>query len=86
MHENKDKDKNKESLYLQCWDVKIFYAWAMLQKLSKNNFECIEDASQFNEVFIKRKKVMKNIFLKLMFNILKKYLKFIIFYHFHLKE
>ena len=46
----------------------------MLQKLPVNNFEWIEDTSQFNEDFIKKaimKKVIQNIFLKLMFRILK---------------
>ena len=32
------------------------------------------------------KKVMKDIFLKLLFNILKKYIKFTAIYHFYLKE
>ena len=31
-------------------------------------------------------KVMKHIFSKLMFNILKNYMSFIMIYHFHLKE
>ena len=29
------------------------YGWAMLQKLPVNNFEWVEDTSQFNEDFIK---------------------------------
>ena len=45
--------KNKESLYLQYCDVNNLYGWAMLQKPSANNFEWIEDTSQFNEDFIK---------------------------------
>ena len=49
----KDYDKNKESSYLKYWDVNDLYGWAMLQKLPVNNFEWIEDASQFNEDFIK---------------------------------
>ena len=51
----------------------------MSQKLPVNNFGWIEDSSQFNEDFIKTimKKVMKDIFLKLMFNILKNYMNFI---------
>ena len=50
----KDYDKNKESLYLEYWDVNNLYGWAMSQKLSVNNFEWIEDSSQFNEYFIKK--------------------------------
>ena len=46
-------DKNKESSYLQHWDVNNLYGWAMLQKLPVNNFEWIKDTSQFNEGFLK---------------------------------
>ena len=44
----KDYDKNKESSYLQYWDKNIVYGWAVSQKLLVNNFEWIEDTSQFN--------------------------------------
>ena len=46
-------DKNEESLYIQYWDVNNSYGWAMLKKLPVNNFEWIEDTSQFDEDFIK---------------------------------
>ena len=61
----KDHEKNKESSYIQNWVVNNLYGWVMFQKLPVNNFEWIEDTSQFNEDFIKniRKKVMKDIFL-----------------------
>ena len=49
----KDYDKNKESSYLQYWDVNNLYGWAVSQKLPVNNFEWIKDTSQFNEDFIK---------------------------------
>ena len=48
----KGYDKNKESLYLQYWDVNNLYGLAMSQKLPVNNFEWIEDTSQYNEDFI----------------------------------
>ena len=32
-------DKNKESLYLQYWDVNNLYGWTMLQKSLVNRFE-----------------------------------------------
>ena len=38
-----DYDKNKESSYRQYWDVYNLYGWTMSEKLSSNNFECIED-------------------------------------------
>ena len=37
----KDYDTYKESSYLQYWDVNYLYGWAMLQKLTVNNFEWI---------------------------------------------
>ena len=52
----KDYDKNKASSYVQYWDVKNLYGWAMSQKLPINNFKTIEDSSQFNEDFPKKLK------------------------------
>ena len=49
----KDYDKNKESSYLQYWDVNNLYCWTMSQKLPVNNSQWIKDTSQFNEDFIK---------------------------------
>ena len=85
----KHYDKNREPLHLKYRDVSNLYGWAISQKLPLNNFEWIEDIFEFNEYFIKNyimKKVMKDIFLKLMFNILKNYMNFILIYHFYLKE
>ena len=49
----KNNDKIKESSYLKYWDVHSLYGWVMLQTLPVNDFELIEDTSQFNEDFIK---------------------------------
>ena len=49
----KNYDKNKEASYLKYWDVNNLYGWAMSQKVPVNNFEWIEEPSQFNEDFIK---------------------------------
>ena len=49
----KDYDKNKESSYLQYWDVNNLYGSAMSKKLPLNNFDWIKDTSQFKEDFIK---------------------------------
>ena len=56
-------DENNESSYLQYWDVNNLHGWAMSQKPPVNNFEWINDTSQFNKDFIKtiKKKVMKDI-------------------------
>ena len=49
----KDYDKNKESSYLQYWDVNNLHGPTISQKLPVNDFEWIKDTSQFNERFIK---------------------------------
>ena len=84
----KDYDENKESSYLKYWNINNLYSWAMSQKLPANKFERTEDTSQFNKDFIKNimKKLKKDIFLKWMFNILKKYMNFIIICYFYQKE
>ena len=45
--------KNVKLSYLQYWDLNNLYGWAMLQKRPVDNFEWIEDTSQFNKYFIK---------------------------------
>ena len=49
----KDYDKNKESSYLQYWNVNNLCRWEMSLKLPVNKFELIEDTSQFDKDFIK---------------------------------
>ena len=49
----KDYDKNKESPYIQYWDLNNLYGLTMSQKLPVNNFEWIKDTSQINEDIIK---------------------------------
>ena len=44
----KDYDKNKESSYLNYCDGNDLYGWAMPQRPAINNFEWIEETSQFN--------------------------------------
>ena len=54
----KDYSKNKKASYPQYWDLNI-YDWAMLQKLSVNYFEWINNTSHFNENFIKKIQLRK---------------------------
>ena len=49
----KSYDKNKESLHVKYWNVNDLYGWAMSQKFPVNNFEWIEETSQYNQDFIK---------------------------------
>ena len=75
----KDYDENKESSYIQYWDVNNFFGWAMSQKLPGNNFGSIKDTFQLNENFIKsyREESGKGYSI-----ILKNYINFITIYHF----
>ena len=68
----KDYDKNKESSYVKYWGANNLCGWALLQKLPVNTFEWIKDTFQFNEEIYRyiMKKVMKDIFSKLMLNTL----------------
>ena len=49
----KDYDKNKESSYLQYWDVNNLYLWSMSQKMPVKNFKWVKDTSKFDKSFIK---------------------------------
>ena len=49
----KDYDKNKESSFIQYFNVNNLYGWAMSQKVPVNNFEWIKHTSEFNDNFIK---------------------------------
>ena len=49
----KEYDKNKESSYLNYWDVNNLHDRTMSQKLAVNEFEWIEETSEFKEDFIK---------------------------------
>ena len=46
-------DKNKESSYLNYWDVINLYGWAMSQILPLGGSKWIDETSQSNENFIK---------------------------------
>ena len=54
--------------------ISNLYGWAMLQQVSRNGFQRVDDTSQFNGDFIKSYNEASNeniFFLMLMFNILK---------------
>ena len=46
----KDYDRNKESLYIQYWEVNNLYGWS---KLPVNNFKLVKDIFMFDDSFIK---------------------------------
>ena len=65
------------------------YGWIMSRKLPINNFEWIEDNSQFNEHFIKNydEKSDEGYFLEVDIQYPEKnYMTFTMIYHFYLKE
>ena len=49
----KDYDKNKDSSYLQYWDVNNLYCGAMPKMLPVKKFVWVKDISKFYESFIK---------------------------------
>ena len=61
----KDYDKNKESPYVNYWDVNNLYSWEMSQNVPTFNFAWVEDILQFTEVFTKNfdEKKSKSLFL-----------------------
>ena len=77
-------DKNSESSYLKYWNVNNLYDWARSQKLPVNIFEWIEDFS-FYEDFIKNYNEESDevYFLEVYVQYPKKYIDFIITYHFY---
>ena len=77
----KDCDKNKELSYLKYCAVNNLYGWAMLVPV--DSFNILLNLMKISSKAIK-KKVMKDIFLKLVFNILKNGMNFIMIYHFYL--
>ena len=48
----KDYGKNKESSYLQYWDVNNLYGWAMSQNFPVKNSKWVKDVSKSDKNFI----------------------------------
>ena len=84
----KDDDENKELSYLKYWDVNNLYGWAVSPKFPVSSFEWIKNTSQFDEDFIKiyNEESDEEYFSRLMFNILKNYMNFLMIYHFYQKK
>ena len=87
----KDYDENKESSYLKYWDVNNLYGWTMPQKLPVNNFNWVEDASEFDESFIESynkesANFLKGYFLEVDIQYAENYIKSKTIWHFYLKK
>ena len=52
----KDYHKNKEFVYLNCWDINNFYGWAIPQKLPLDGVGWVQNTSQFKKDFIEKYK------------------------------
>ena len=48
-----DYDPNKESSYLMYWYISSLHMQAILQKLSMNGFEWVENTPEFDEYIIR---------------------------------
>ena len=48
----KDYGKNKESSYLQYWDINNLYGWAMSQNLPVRNSKWVKDVSKSDKKFV----------------------------------
>ena len=46
----KNYDKNKESSYLNYWQVNKFYGWAMSQMLPSHSFKWVKNTSQLVKI------------------------------------
>ena len=79
-------DENEKSSYLEYSHVNNCYCWEMSQKRPVNGFEFefLNLMKDLQKTLMK--KGMKDIFLKLMLNILKYYTAFMMIYYFYLKE
>ena len=73
----KNYDKNKESSYIQYWDVNNLYVWAISQKLPVNNFEM--DKRNFRGDFIKNYNEGSDVKL----HILENYKNSVMIHHFY---
>ena len=84
----KNHDINKEFLFLEYWNINNLYVWQTSQKFLVDSFKWVENTCLFNEDFIKTamKTEMRDIFLKLMFYILKNYMAFIMICPFYWKD
>ena len=54
-------NKNKESLYLNYWDVNNLYGWTISQKSPVNGFKWVENTSQFSKGFMENYKESSSI-------------------------
>ena len=83
----KDYDKNKESPYLKYWDVNNLQGCTMSQRFIVGDFKWVEDIFALDENLQKViEKGVLNIFLNLLFNIVKRCMNFTTIYHFYQKE
>ena len=84
----KDYHENTELSYPKYCDLSNLYIWVMSQKLPVNNFERWKIVLSLMKISQKSitKKVMEDVFWKLMFSILKNYINFMMIYYFYHKE
>ena len=84
----KDYNKDKEPSCLMYCDTSNLQEWAMSQKLPVDNFELVENASNFDKKFTRNygENSEKAKYLKKMLNFLRIYAFSTMIYHFYQKE
>ena len=77
----RDYDSNKPSAFISYLDMNSLYGWKMSQYLPYSDFEWLKNVDELDINSVSKKKVIEDIFLKLILNILMNYTIYIMIIH-----